>query len=475
MTAEELPDRPGPVLTYTLFPHISPQTCQERADVPWHELCSKIHDAPTYVSKRHCPLISLAAYGDRVSENNCLRHAANVVRVYGVEIDYDGEEVTPEEGAGRLRAAGLRGLIYTSPSHVDGAPRWRALLPLSEPALPDLRILYCARANRALGGIATRESFTLSQSFYIGRVRGATYRVIETDGREVDQAMDLDPLYFAGHADGTSPHDTRSDDDLRRAFLEGEGRYEAMLKLSSRWAARGLAYDDIVSALTGLLDQGGTGRNADGIDLHSRIEPLARSAVQKFGRRDSPPVPVPEVDARSNVHAREKVSATAITVTWAKEYGTLSPAKFVIGNLIESGSLVLVYGESNTGKSTFAIDLALTCARGVPWRGRRTHKAVTAYLPLEGTRGVRQRVRAKILHDDIPGDLPFADFSGHINLLEEVSLVSLLASLRDVHAVDPEAELLLDRRYRCPRDGRRGREFEPGYGCPDRRLRCNTD
>ena len=165
MTAEQLPAGPGPVITYTLFPDTAPTTCQERADVPWHELCAKLHDAPTYVSKRHCPLISLAAYGDVLSDKGCVRHAANVKRIYGVEIDYDGEEVTPDEGAARLRAASLRAVIYTSPSHVDGAPRWRALLPLSDAALPEMRILYAARANRALGGIATRESFTSKPKF----------------------------------------------------------------------------------------------------------------------------------------------------------------------------------------------------------------------------------------------------------------------------------------------------------------------
>ena len=69
-------------------------------------------------------------------------------------------------------------------------------------------------------------------------------------------------------------------------------------------------------------------------------------------------------------------------MTWAREYDSLlSAPRFLVGNLIESGSLVLVYGESNTGKSTFAIDVALTCGRGIPWRGRRTRKAISAYLP----------------------------------------------------------------------------------------------
>jgi hypothetical protein len=294
MSAEQLSAGNELLITYTVFPDVWPKTRTERADVPWHDLCAKIHDAPTYISKRHCPLISLAEYGEQLSDKGILRHAENVLRVYGVEIDYDGEEVTPEEGARRLAGAGLRSIVYTSPSHVDGAPRWRALLPLSEPAAPASRMAYVARTNRALGGIATRESFTLSQSFYIGRVRGAAYRVIEIDGRCVDLAADLEPLYFTGHTDGMSPRDTRTDADLRDAFQHGENRYQSMLKLSSRWAARGMDVDDIMSALDGLFGQGGS-VNADGIDLRSRIEPMARSAVQKYGetrrKYDAPPDP----------------------------------------------------------------------------------------------------------------------------------------------------------------------------------------
>ena len=60
----------------------------------------------------------------------------------------------------------------------------------------------------------------------------------------------------------------------------------------------------------------------------------------------------------------------------------------------------------------------MTCGRGIPWRGRRTRKAVAVYLPLEGTRGVRHRVQAKLQRDAIAEPVPFADLTGHINLLD---------------------------------------------------------
>lgn len=273
----------GPLITYTVFPDVWPKHKTEHADEPWVELVKLLANPPIHMSKASCPLLSLCEYGDTPSSAGVLRHADNVRRVYGIEVDYDGEEVTPEEGLARLQAAGLTALIYTSASYTEGAPRWRAILPLSEAALPPQRALFVARANRALGGIASRESFTLSQSFYFGQVRGARYKWLESHGRCIDQAVDLEPLYHQSqNTDPKTGRDTRSNQQLLEAFNRGEGRYEAMLKLSSRWAARGMEYDDIVAALYELLDQGSS-RNGDGIDLRTRVEPMAASAVRKFG------------------------------------------------------------------------------------------------------------------------------------------------------------------------------------------------
>jgi hypothetical protein len=276
-------DDNGPLITYTVFTAISARDKTEYSDAPWTDLVRMLADPPTYLTKRDCPLLSLCEYGDATGEGGGLRHASNVRRVYGIEVDYDDEEVSVDEGEKRLHAAGLAALIYTSASYTDGAPRWRAILPLSEPAAPIDRAKFVARANRALGGIASRESFTLSQSFYFGKVRGAKYIVRETRGRCIDQAADLEPLFH--QSQGTDPksgRDTRSNQQLIEAFKRGEGRYEAMLKLSSRWAARGMEYDDVVAALEDLLASSGSSLNADGIDLRSRVKPMAASAVRKF-------------------------------------------------------------------------------------------------------------------------------------------------------------------------------------------------
>ncbi|MGD2132538.1 MAG: hypothetical protein PVI23_07070 [Maricaulaceae bacterium] len=123
------------------------------------------------------PFLKLARFGDERTELGSLRSNDNMLAISGVEGDYDGELITPEEAAEMLRSAGVVGLIYTTPSHHPEAPRWRVLCPLAQERPPEARLELIERLNGALGGILTSESFTMSQAFRYGRVEGVPYEV----------------------------------------------------------------------------------------------------------------------------------------------------------------------------------------------------------------------------------------------------------------------------------------------------------
>jgi hypothetical protein len=345
-----------PLITYTLFPNVWPKTKTERIDTPWEVLVQNIQNAPTYIDKAHCPLISIGEYGDLLSngEHPILRHAANIKRIFGIEIDYDGEQMPIEEAAALLQGANVCSVLYTSPSHTPQRPRWRVLMPLSDPTMPEKREEYVARANRILGGVATRESFTLSQSFYIGRVRGAEYVVIETAGRLIDLAYDIDPLYYVGGVnDGTSAKDATTDEELRACFTRGAGRYTAMLKLSSRWAARGMPADDIETSLIELLGSGPM--NADGIDLRTRCRPLAISAVGKYGEtrgaRTALEVSAPTPVAQETPVADEPPVIEARVFEWI-ESKQIAPRPWLYSHHYMRGMVSATAGIGGAGKST---------------------------------------------------------------------------------------------------------------------------
>lgn len=66
---------------------------------------------------------------------------------------------------------------------------------------------------------------------------------------------------------------------------------------------------------------------------------------------------------------------------------------FVQG-LLEKGSMSVVYGESNCGKTFFMTDLAYHVSEGKRWRDKRVEQGAVIYVPLEGTRGLYGRVQA---------------------------------------------------------------------------------
>ena len=394
----------GPLITYSTFPDTKARQVDEAPDVDWSTFVEGIVRAREYPAKSSCPLISLCEYGDAASTAGSLRHAANVTRVFGIEVDYDGGEISLPIAAARLRAARLRAVLHTSASHTPDAPRWRALLPLSEPALPADRALLVGRVNRALGGIVSRESFTLSQSFYIGRVKGTVYETEVVDGRCVDEAHDLDPLPFAleqrpqTRALGTitpTRIDSTTDAELRTSFERGQDRYQAMLKLSARWAARGMAEDDVAAALDALFADSDT-MNADGIDLRQRIPGIARSAVAKYGETRTPrsgddtpppadPPPWLDLDAVDlpSIDETNTTPPAPLFITGAQLMaGIYSPPTPIVEGLLMPGA-TLMHGPAKKGKSWLLLQLATAIDSGVPFCGFRTSRRDVAYVGAE--------------------------------------------------------------------------------------------
>src|SRR5262249_52889693 len=96
----------------------------------------------------------------------------------------------------------------------------------------------------------------------------------------------------------------------------------------------------------------------------------------------------------------------------------LDAADFVEG-LLTRGGMSVLYGETNTGKSFFALDLALHVAAGLPWRGRVVGAGGVLDLAPEGSHGIRNRVAAfKEANTANAAGLPFAVVPVALNLLD---------------------------------------------------------
>jgi len=70
-----------------------------------------------------------------------------------------------------------------------------------------------------------------------------------------------------------------------------------------------------------------------------------------------------------------------------------APDELVEGVIVNGGASVL-YGDSNSGKTFFAIDMACCIARGVDWFEKKTEQGVILYLAAESPVSVRSRLQA---------------------------------------------------------------------------------
>lgn len=202
MAEPQAADSAAPPLRYTVFPDTTGQTLKQHS-ATWPELVEMLRAPKEWPSKDAMPLIKLATFGvlrtptrrgsDGRVRGNALRHDANVIAIAGIEGDYDGEKVSIAEAVRLLERHGIRAIVYSSPSHgvinppkSHGGPRWRVLAPMSAEYQPAQRAALLARLNGALGGILAGESFTLSQTYFFGKVEGQPYEVGVTFGDPVE-------------------------------------------------------------------------------------------------------------------------------------------------------------------------------------------------------------------------------------------------------------------------------------------------
>jgi hypothetical protein len=157
-------------------------------------------------SKDGLPWLKFAVFGEERTEKNCLRHNDNVLTISGIELDYDAKQITFDQAVAVANRAGLAALLYTSASYTDTAPKWRILLPTSQPLPPSERAKLVARVNGLYGGAFSPESFTLSQSFYFGSVNNnPAHRVRVLKGDCIDRRGDLDVRAIGKGNRDTSP------------------------------------------------------------------------------------------------------------------------------------------------------------------------------------------------------------------------------------------------------------------------------
>lgn len=104
------------------------------------------------------------------------------------------------------------------------------------------------------------------------------------------------------------------------------------------------------------------------------------------------------------------------------------PDELVEGLLVRNEFSIL-YGDSNSGKTFFAIDIACAVSLGINWMGRRTESGIVVYLASESPASVRLRLQAYEKHNGVALGNNFLIVQAPVNFYEsdgDVIRLSLL-------------------------------------------------
>lgn len=114
----------------------------------------------------------------------------------------------------------------------------------------------------------------------------------------------------------------------------------------------------------------------------------------------------------------------------------------LVEGLLERGAMSVVYGESNSGKTFFALDVTLHIALAQDWHGRRVQGGAVVYVAAEGGGAIRKRLAAFRKHHGLDGrEIPFALVPCPVNLLnpnaDTTPLIELIASVERATGAAP--------------------------------------
>lgn len=116
---------------------------------------------------------------------------------------------------------------------------------------------------------------------------------------------------------------------------------------------------------------------------------------------------------------------------------------YLVKGVLDAGTMSVIYGPSNSGKTFFALDLAYHIALGAEWRGRRVTQASVLYLAAEGGRGVLNRVYALKQEHGVQ-DVPMAVKRAGLDLLhDQADLLHITELAAQVKSKLPDAPLVI--------------------------------
>jgi hypothetical protein len=133
--------------------------------------------------------------------------------------------------------------------------------------------------------------------------------------------------------------------------------------------------------------------NSDPVAISAAVHALNQ-------QRCSPPLPSEEVEQiatgilRYAPHGAPDLEVRSFTAIPDNQFIERSPLLWHVKGVLPKAELVVVFGQSGSGKSFFVFDVVAAIATGEPWQGRKTSKARVVYVLAEGATGFQNRLKA---------------------------------------------------------------------------------
>jgi hypothetical protein len=133
------------------------------------------------------------------------------------------------------------------------------------------------------------------------------------------------------------------------------------------------------------------------------------------------PLPVGAADAKPEHRFRFKP---------AHEFASGAPPTWIMKGVLPDAVLAVMFGESGSGKSFMALDIAVAVARGTPWRGRHVRQGKVAYIAAEGAGGFRNRLKAMEQHLGVPlAEIPLTVLDDAPNMMERADAIDVAKAI----------------------------------------------
>lgn len=130
------------------------------------------------------------------------------------------------------------------------------------------------------------------------------------------------------------------------------------------------------------------------------------------------------------------------------EFVKAKPLSWLIKGVLPQAALIVMYGESGSGKSFMAWDMGLAIAQGHEWRGLKTKRGRVVGIVAEGVSGARNRFKAYCYqHGLATEDLDIGVLDAAPNFLEKADAVDVAKAIKasggaDLIIVDTFAQVL---------------------------------